>query len=141
MARRQLLLSRGRAGGRARSRAAGAQAYCRNQLAAQPASSDKGSGSARRYATSELAVGRLGPPVGCYGLNRYNPSGLTRPFSSRSAVSQSTWSVSEYHVKPTIGTPLLRTCKTFAHSLRSHFTASSPLTPWLRFVSVCITGR
>jgi hypothetical protein len=65
---------------------------------------------------------------------------LTTPLSSRSAESQSTWSVKEYQVKPTIGTPLLRTLSTLAHSLRSQRTASSPLSPWHRLVSVCITG-
>jgi hypothetical protein len=60
---------------------------------------------------------------------------------SRSALSQSTWSVSEYQVKPSTGTPSLRTRSTLAHSFHSQFTASSPSGPSARLVSVCITGR
>src|SRR5215204_3729770 len=47
------LLSVGTARGAARPRAAGAQGYCRNRLAAQWALSGKGSGSAKPYATFE----------------------------------------------------------------------------------------
>ena len=39
-------------------------------------------------------------------------------------MSQSTWSVSEYQVKPTIGTPSLRTRSTLAHCFHSQSTAS-----------------
>jgi hypothetical protein len=34
-------------------------------------------------------------------------------------MSQSTWSVSEYQVNPTIGTPVLRTRSTFDHCFHS----------------------
>ena len=62
------------------------------------------------------------------------------PLSKRSATSQSTWSVREYQVKPTIGTPELRTRSTPAHCFHNQFTASSPLGPSGKLVSVCITG-
>src|SRR5206468_11086505 len=45
-----------------------------------------------------------------------SPSGLTLPFCSRSAVSQSIWSVRLYHVKPTVGIPTLRRRSTLARS-------------------------
>ncbi len=54
---------------------------------------------------------------------------MTLPFFSRSALSQSIWSVSEYQVKPTIGTPSLRTRSTLAHSFHSQSTASVPSGP------------
>ncbi len=65
---------------------------------------------------------------------------IASPRFSRSAWIQSTWSVSEYQVKPTTGTPSLRTRSTFAHCFHSQCTASSPCGPWRRLVSVCITG-
>src|SRR5438105_9966744 len=85
---------------------------------------------------------RKASPTGRILRSRSNsPSGLTRPSCLHSALSQSTWSVSEYQVKPTIGTPSLRRRSTFAHSFHSQYTASSPFGPCTMLVSVCITGR
>src|SRR5436305_11328750 len=59
-----------------------------------------------------------------FRLRSYKPNGFTLPLLSLKAVSQSTWSVNEYHVKPTTGTPSFLILKTFAHSFQSHFTDS-----------------
>lgn len=79
-----------------------------------------------------LPTGRI------FRLMSYNPSGFTLPLSSLKAVSQSTWSMSEYHVKPMIGTPSFFRRIIFAHSFQSHPGARPESA---RFVSVCITGR
>ena len=84
---------------------------------------------------------RYASPTGRMRRSRsYSPSALTVPLVSRSALSQSTWSVSEYHVKPTTGMPSLRTRSRLAHSFHSQNTASSPFGPWQMLVSVCMTG-
>src|SRR3954471_1283406 len=54
------------------------------------------------------------------------PKGLTRPFRSRRATSQSTWSVSEYQVKPRTGTPSWCSRMTPDHFFHSQCSASSP---------------
>ncbi|MBB4039879.1 hypothetical protein GGR34_001526 [Microvirga flocculans] len=72
----------------------------------------------------------VGFPTGRMLRSRsYSPRGFTRLRCSRRATSQSIWSVSEYQVKPTMGTRLLRTRRTLAHCFHSQSTASSPSGP------------
>ena len=58
-------------------------------------------------------------------------------FFSESWLSQSTWSISEYQVKPRTGTPSWRTDSTFTHCFQSQGAAASGLKT---LVSVCISG-
>ena len=50
---------------------------------------------------------------------------------------QSTWSTSEYHVKPSTGTPSWRSRSALSHCFQSHIGASAGSKT---LVSVCITG-
>ena len=58
--------------------------------------------------------------------------------AARQARSQSTWSVRLYQVKPTSGTPALRSSWTLCHCRQSQRGASAAST---RSVSVCIRVR
>lgn len=59
------------------------------------------------------------------------PRGFTSPRCSRGAGFQSTWSVSEYQVKPSTGTPSWRSRMTPALCVHNQRSASSPRGPLL----------